>query len=56
MIFSPALAPWIAAQFGVQALALRDLGLRDASDHQIFVAAQQPGVVVISKDRDFQGP
>jgi predicted nuclease of predicted toxin-antitoxin system len=50
---SPALAPWIAAQFGVQALALRDLGLRDASDHQIFVAAQQHGVVVISKDRDF---
>jgi predicted nuclease of predicted toxin-antitoxin system len=50
---SPALAPWIAAQFGVQALALRDLGLRDASDHQIFVTAQQPGVVVISKDRDF---
>jgi predicted nuclease of predicted toxin-antitoxin system len=50
---SPALASWISAQFGVQALALRDLGLRDASDHQIFVAAQQLGVVVISKDRDF---
>ena len=50
---SPALAPWVTTAFGLQTFALRDLGLRDASDHQIFLAAKQAGVVVVSKDSDF---
>jgi len=29
---SPAIAKWIAESFLVQAIALRDLGLRDATD------------------------
>jgi predicted nuclease of predicted toxin-antitoxin system len=33
---SPAIATWIASTFGVEAIALRDLGLRDAEDHEIF--------------------
>ena len=33
--------------------SLRDLGLRDATDGEIFKAAQHAKVVVISKDGDF---
>ena len=50
---SPQLAPWLAQRFGVTAYAVRDLGLRDATDRAIFVAARAAGVVVITKDRDF---
>jgi predicted nuclease of predicted toxin-antitoxin system len=50
---SPAIALWITANFQVQSLALRDLGLRDTTDHQIFMAAKQASVVVMTKDDDF---
>lgn len=50
---SPAIAKWISESFPVQALPLRELGLRDASDRQIFEAARQSGIVVLTKDRDF---
>ncbi|SRR5260370_11343061 len=50
---SPALAPWIEGTFGVKARALRELGLRDATDRQIFSAAQAAGAVVMTKDVDF---
>jgi predicted nuclease of predicted toxin-antitoxin system len=49
----PALAAWIAATFGVEARAVRDLGLRDAKDPPIFQAARAAGAVVMTKDRDF---
>lgn len=49
----PALAVWLAGQYGVEAFSLRDLGLRDATDNDIFDAARQTGLVVISKDSDF---
>jgi predicted nuclease of predicted toxin-antitoxin system len=35
---SPSIADWIGAQFGVTAVALRDLGLRDLTDRQIFAS------------------
>ena len=50
---SPALAPWISETFGIQAHAVRDLGLRNAKDPEIFRAARQEGIVVLSKDSDF---
>lgn len=50
---SPAIAKWIAETFLVTAVALREIGLRDASDRQIFSAAQQAGAVVMTKDSDF---
>lgn len=50
---SPQLASWLAQRFGVTAFAVRDLGLRDATDRAIFDAARAAGAVVISKDRDF---
>lgn len=40
-------------QYGIEAFSLRDLGLRDATDNEIFDAARQAGLVVISKDSDF---
>ena len=33
--------------------AVRDLGLRDAKDLSIFLAARDAGAVVMTKDRDF---
>ncbi len=50
---SPAIAEWIAENYPVQTAALRDLGLRGATDLQIFEAARQSGAVVMTKDRDF---
>lgn len=50
---SPALAPWIRANFGIETYAVRDLGLRDAKDPEIFLAAREAGAVVMTKDSDF---
>jgi predicted nuclease of predicted toxin-antitoxin system len=49
----PTLAEWIFATFGVTAVSLRELGLRDAKDIEIFEAAKQPNIVIMSKDSDF---
>ncbi|MGL6134162.1 MAG: DUF5615 family PIN-like protein [Prochlorococcaceae cyanobacterium] len=60
---SPALANWITEQFTpIQALPVRELGLRNADDREIFAQARSAGAVVMTKDRDFlhllfeQGP
>ncbi|KKJ00674.1 DUF5615 family PIN-like protein [Prochlorothrix hollandica] len=50
---SPAIAIWITNTFGITALALRDLGLRDAEDPEIFEAAKAQGVIFMTKDSDF---
>lgn len=50
---SPAIATWITSTFGVEAIALRDLGLRDAEDTEIFEAAKAQEAIVITKDSDF---
>ena len=47
------LALWMRQEFGVNALPLKALGLRDASDDEIFEAAREAGAVIISKDSDF---
>jgi predicted nuclease of predicted toxin-antitoxin system len=49
----PAIAQWLTATHGVDAIAVRDLGLRDAEDSRIFFAARQDGAAVMSKDSDF---
>ncbi len=49
----PRLADWLNQTFGIEAAALRDLGLRDASDRRIFAAAREANVVLVSKDIDF---
>ncbi|TRU59266.1 MAG: hypothetical protein EWV90_17415 [Microcystis aeruginosa Ma_QC_Ch_20071001_M135] len=50
---SPAIATWITSTFGIEAIALRDLGLRDAEDTEIFEAAKAQKAVVMTKDSDF---
>jgi predicted nuclease of predicted toxin-antitoxin system len=50
---SPAIASWIAKTFSIEAIAVRDLGMRDADDKIIFDAARDAGVVVMTKDSDF---
>ena len=50
---SPAIAFWIESNFDVKTFALRDLGLRDAEDEEIFLEAKKANAVVISKDSDF---
>lgn len=49
----PALANWLTNTFEVNAAALRDLGLRDAQDGEIFEAAQVANAVIMTKDSDF---
>src|SRR5436309_9124397 len=49
----PSPAAWITATFGIEARAVRDLGLREAQDEPIFQAARAAGVVVMTKDSDF---
>jgi predicted nuclease of predicted toxin-antitoxin system len=50
---SPAIAAWIVKTFGISAFALRDLGLRDAEDPEIFEAAREQKVILMTKDSDF---
>jgi predicted nuclease of predicted toxin-antitoxin system len=49
----PSMASWITHEFSVSATAVRDLGLRNAKDHEIFFAARQANAVVMTKDVDF---
>ena len=50
---SPAIAHWISNNFAVDAAAIRDLGLRDAEDKEIFQAAKRENAIVMTKDSDF---
>ena len=50
---SPGIATWITSTFEVEAIALRDLGLRDAEDPEIFEAAKAQEAILITKDSDF---
>ena len=51
---SPALASWISERFTpIQAVPVRELGLRNADDREIFAQARSGGAIVMTKDRDF---
>ncbi len=49
----PKLALWFEYRFEIKAVALRDLGLKDATDIEIFERAKAENAVIMSKDRDF---
>lgn len=49
----PTLAAWMVEKFGVNAISLKELGLRDAKDLEIFEAARQDNLVIMTKDSDF---
>ena len=51
---SPHLAKWITENFAtIEAVAMRDLGLRDAEDQVIFFTARTVDATVMTKDSDF---
>ena len=51
---SPMLAKWITENFTtIEAVAVRDLGLRDAEDQVIFFSAREADATVMTKDSDF---
>ncbi|MEQ1761634.1 MAG: DUF5615 family PIN-like protein [Pyrinomonadaceae bacterium] len=50
---SPSIAAWITADLGIDAKALRDLGLRDSEDEDIYLAARNANAIVMTKDSDF---
>jgi len=50
---SPSIASWVSNTFGVHAVAVRDVGLREAKDQEIFQAARKDNAVVMTKDSDF---
>jgi predicted nuclease of predicted toxin-antitoxin system len=50
---SPALAIWFRRTCDVSCFAVRELGLRDASDHDIYMAARDAKAVIVTKDSDF---
>lgn len=51
---SPAIAAWINRTFNdIEAESIRALGLRDATDPEIFEEAKKVDAVVMSKDDDF---
>jgi predicted nuclease of predicted toxin-antitoxin system len=49
----PALVPWMRTTLSVDCIAVRDLKLQRASDSEIFHAARDARVVVMTKDGDF---
>lgn len=51
---SPSIAKWLKETYGVNAVSLRQLGLREADDIDIFKAARKEGVIFISKDEDLK--
>jgi len=51
---SPAIAAWINRTFDdIEAESVRALGLRDATDPDIFERAKKADAIVMSKDDDF---
>lgn len=50
---SPALAPWLSATFGIEAVSVSRILMRDATDAEIFWAARAATAAVMTKDRDF---
>ncbi|NCS87772.1 MAG: hypothetical protein AUK34_11335 [Ignavibacteria bacterium CG2_30_36_16] len=51
---SPFLAEWICNELKFDAKAVRDLGLRDANDEDIFNKARIAEAIVMTKDIDFK--
>ena len=50
----PALAVWINRNYeDIEAKSVRAVGLRDADDQEIYQAAREADVVMMSKDSDF---
>lgn len=51
--FSPRLAEWMQDVLGHEAQPIRDMGLRNAEDDEIFDRGREEDVTLMTKDRDF---
>ena len=49
----PNLAPWLTEHFGFHAVTIKNEGLRDARDIEIFETFRKTGFVILTKDEDF---
>ena len=50
---SPRIAAWISENLGTEAVALRDLKLREAEDQEIFSRGREENAIILTKDKDF---
>ncbi|HLP95531.1 MAG TPA: DUF5615 family PIN-like protein [Saprospiraceae bacterium] len=50
---SPGLALWITNNFSLECYSVGYLGLRDATDFEIFQKARELNAIVLTKDEDF---
>ena len=50
---SPEIAKWMSTEFHISEIAVRDIGLREAKDRNIFLSAREASAVVMTKDADF---
>jgi predicted nuclease of predicted toxin-antitoxin system len=50
---SPAIAVWLSAKFGMEAICVRDLGMQTTEDSDLFMAARAADACVMTKDADF---
>jgi predicted nuclease of predicted toxin-antitoxin system len=53
MPISPAIARWLAQTLGCEVTPIRELGLRDATDREIYLAARRSSATVMTNDGDF---
>ena len=49
---SPVIAQWLSSAYGEDAVAVRDLRLRDARDRDIFLTARDAKAILLTKDSD----
>jgi len=50
---SPRIVLWINELLAIAAAPVRDLGQRNSTDEEIFMAAREAGAIVVTKDSDF---
>lgn len=50
---SPRVAAWIKDRFHIDAVPLRDVGLREAEDDVIWASAREADAIILTKDADF---
>lgn len=50
---STAIGTWLSASFGVECVAMRDMGMQRTKDDAVFAAARRADAVVMTKDEDF---
>ena len=51
---SPLITSWIKNKFNIETTPVRDLGLRDATDKEIYSRAKVEDIIIVTKDIDFK--